>query len=370
MIIVDAHQDLAWNMLTFQRDYTRSASETRQLEAGSQVPAINGDTLLGWPEYVRGRVALVFATLFAAPVRFQQGAWDSQCYADGRQARQLYTAQLDAYDRLFDEHPEMFQLVSTQAQLGSLLNGWDESTPQSGTTAGNQRTHAVGLAILMEGAEAVGDPSELEGWWERGVRLVGPAWAGTRFCGGTNEPGPLTSEGFALLEAMAESGFGLDLSHMDERAALQALDAYPGVVLASHSNAQALLKGAEGNRHLSERVIRGLVERDAVIGVMPYNVFLKPGWKRGATRQDVTLLNLVAHIDHICQVAGDARHVAIGSDFDGGFGWQSVPAGIDTIADLQKLDPLLAERGYAEDEITAILANNWLDCLARILPAQ
>jgi len=51
MLIVDAHQDLAWNILTFDRDYTLAAVETRQRELGTSAPAHNGDTLLGWPDY-------------------------------------------------------------------------------------------------------------------------------------------------------------------------------------------------------------------------------------------------------------------------------------------------------------------------------
>ena len=66
VILVDAHQDLAWNMLSFGRDYTRPVAETRQREAGTITPGYTGDTLLGWPEYQKGRVAVVFSTLFAA----------------------------------------------------------------------------------------------------------------------------------------------------------------------------------------------------------------------------------------------------------------------------------------------------------------
>lgn len=374
MIIIDSHQDLAWNMLTFQRDYTRSANETRRLEAASQAPALVGDTLLGWPDYVRGNVALIFSTIFAAPARFRQGEWDSQCYADRREAIRLYTTQLDAYHRLVNDHSDKFRLVCTQAEAVSLVDHWDTLsavvTPESHSKDDAHPPASVGLVILMEGAEVVGEPSDLEEWWERGVRVIGPAWAGTRFCGGTNEPGPMTKEGFTLLETMAEFGFGLDLSHMDERAALQALDAYPAQVLATHSNAQALLKGMQGNRHLTDRLIRGIAERDGVIGVMPYNVFLKTGWKRGAARQEVTLRDLVGHIDYICQIAGDAHHAAIGSDFDGGFGWQSTPVEIDSIADLHKICPLLAEKGYSQDEIAGILGKNWLDRLMKILPIK
>ena len=228
--------------------------------------------------------------------------------------------------------------------------------------------HPVGLAILMEGAEGVRAPAELEAWWKRGVRLIGPAWAGNRFCGGTREPGPLTREGFALLEAMASFGFTLDLSHMDEQAALQALDEYPGKIIASHANAAALLEAADSNRFLSNRLLRGLLERGGVIGVVPYNRFLVWGWTPADGRGVVRLEDLVAQIDYICQMAGDARHTGLGSDFDGGFGLQSVPAGIDTIADLQSLVPILAEKGYTDSDIAAIMGENWLSLLRESLP--
>jgi len=151
-------------------------------------------------------------------------------------------------------------------------------------------------------------------------------------------------------------------------AALQALDTYPGAIIASHANVQSLLKGLDSNRHLSERVIHGLIERQAVIGVIPLNQFLQAGWKSGDRRVLVSLDRLIAHVDSICQIAGDAQHVALGSDFDGGFGLQNVPAEIDSIADLRKLIPMLAERGYAEDDIAAILGQNWARLLQLYLP--
>jgi membrane dipeptidase len=224
----------------------------------------------------------------------------------------------------------------------------------------------------MEGAEGVRAPAELDEWWDLGVRLIGPAWAGNRFCGGTREPGPLTKRGFALLEAMVGPrdgrAFGLDLSHMDEAAVRQALDSYPGPVFASHANAYALLKGVASNRFLSDAVIRDLTAREGVIGIVPYAGFLVPGWQRGDRRELITLAQMVAQIDHICQLAGDAAHVGLGSDFDGGLGWEQVPHELDTIADLQLLAPLLSERGYQPADVAAILGENWLRLLRRVLP--
>ncbi|MGB8212892.1 MAG: membrane dipeptidase [Anaerolineales bacterium] len=360
-LIVDAHEDIAYNMLTFGRDYTRSAAETRQIEiaSGSQAPEHAGQTLLGWPDYQRGRVAVIFSTLFATPLRRKIGDWDSQVYSDYDQARRLYRSQLDAYRALSDRTPDHFQLISTHAHLESILADWADP---------GRSSHPVGLVPLMEGAEGVRNPSELDEWWEAGLRMIGPAWAGTRFCGGTRDPGPLTDDGRALLRAMAEIGFTLDLSHMDELSARQSLDLYEGPIIASHANAAALLPGYDGNRLPPDDVLKGLVARDGIIGVVPFCLFLKADWKNGDARDDITLATLAAHVDHICQMAGDARHVGLGTDFDGGFGLEAVPVGIDTIADLQKLGPILEAKGYNETDVTAILGENWLRHLRTYLP--
>lgn len=356
-LIVDAHEDIAWNIQTFNRNYLRSVRTTRKLEAGGIAPRANGDTLLGWPEYQRGRVAVVFATLFAAPIRRREGTWDIVCYTNEQQAAYLYRQQRDIYSKLVEEYPDHFRLLTSRSQLDELLVLWNHPNPETGATESPEAP--VGLVLTMEGAEGVRDPSELEEWWNRGVRLISPAWAGTRYCGGTREPGPLTSAGYALLEAMDAQGFTLDLSHMDETAALQALDFYPGPVVVTHGNPAQMLRGSNSNRHLSDRVIAGVLDRQGMIGVVPYNVFLRAGWEKGDRRELVSLKHVAAHIDYICQQAGDAWHVGIGSDFDGGFGLQAVPPEIDSIADLQKLTPLLAEMGYTEEEIAAVLGENW-----------
>lgn len=386
-LIVDAHEDLAYNILTFGRDYSLPAKEIRRREEGTPVASFNGDTLLGYPDYLKGRIAIVFSTLFATPVRRETFPGETQAYASIEQAHEVYRGQVETYYRLADEHPDHFRLIQVQNDLHETLQAWEklrEVTPQAegeqeevSGIEGQGQSEAepsppqgppVGLVMLMEGAEGVRVPEELEEWWQLGVRVIGPAWAGTRFCGGTHEPGPLTSQGYALLEAMADIGFALDLSHMDEEAAMQSLDVYPGVIAASHANVLSLLKGLETNRHLSDRVLHGIIERDGVVGVVPCNSFLYPHWIKRDGREKVSLQRVIAHIDYICQMAGDASHAGLGTDFDGGFGVQSVPEGIDTIADLQKLVPLLGEKGYSDADIAAILGGNWIRVLRRVLP--
>jgi membrane dipeptidase len=362
-LILDSHQDIAWNMLTYGRDYTRSAHETRRLEAGTVTPALNGDCTVGWPEYQRGQVAAVFATLFATPARKKEPG-DTIFYADSQKAHRLYRDQIDVYRKLADSHPDKFRLVSSVKELDSVVEHWLQPVPVG-------EGHPLGMIYLMEGADGIRSPHELEEWYDLGLRIIGLAWAGTRYCGGTSEPGPLTEEGRNLVSAMMDYNFILDLSHMDEAAALESLERYEGPVMATHSNCAALMKGSETNRHLPDDVIRGLIERDGVIGVIPLNTFLKVGWlrKNGSRREEVSLDVLIAHIDHICQMAGDAQHAGIGSDFDGGFGWQSIPYELDTIADLQLIASKLIERGYSESDAENVLGGNWLRFLRKHLPA-
>jgi microsomal dipeptidase-like Zn-dependent dipeptidase len=73
-------------------------------------------------------------------------------------------------------------------------------------------------------------------------------------------------------------------------------------------------------------MIRALVQHDGVIGTVIFNRFLLKGWETGHPKEAATVETVVTAIDHVCQLAGDARHAGIGTDFDGGFGMKSAPA--------------------------------------------
>lgn len=361
-LLLDSHCDMAWNMLCFGRDYTRSVAETRRLEWGSQAVEANEETLIGWPEYQKGQVAVIFGTLFAAPRRYRVGTWDKLYYQTPDEAHELYRKQLDAYHALADSSPDHFRIILNRRDLQAHLKEW---------SAPGGQDHPVGIVILMEGAEGIRNPAELPEWRDGGVRLIGLSWAGTRYAGGTKEPGPLTDEGKRLVRAMADHQLILDLSHMDEPAALEAADLYDGTVAASHVNCLALLPEFPTNRHFSDAVLMRIIEHGGVIGNMPVNNFLKTGWstRNGSKRGEVPLETFINHIDHVCQLAGDSLHSAIGTDFDGGFGLQSVPPEIDTIADIQKVAPRLEARGYSVQDIENIFHGNWLRLLDHTLPA-
>jgi membrane dipeptidase len=353
MLVVDAHEDIAWNALTFGRDFTQSALAIRASEANGPRPC--GDTMLGRAEWLMGHVGIVFGTLFMAPERRKWGEWDNQCYKDARHAYQLAGAQLDYYHRLADEN-DWAVLIGDRATLDEVVATWED-----GKTLADRR---VGFVPSMEGAEAILEPAQAEEWHTRGLRIVGLAWAGTGYAGSSSEPGSLTTDGEELLEIMAGLGMILDLSHSAEEAYYQSLERYEGIVIASHSNPRRFTPSPRG---LSDEMIAMLAERGGVVGIALYNPFLKPGWRKSDGKARVTLYDVADAIDHVCQVVGSAAHVGIGSDLDGGFGVDEAPGGVDTVADLQKIGALLTERGYAPEHVADVMSGNWLRILGEAL---
>jgi membrane dipeptidase len=353
-MIVDAHEDLAWNMLNYQRDYTRSIGQTRRLEQGTATVEHNSHSLLGWPDWVEGEVGWVFATLFVTPEQKREGPWETVTYRDPEQAHQRYWHQLDLYHRLLDDHPDKFRLIDSAESLAQHQAEW----------ASGQRR--LGITLLMEGAEGIAHPQQLPEWHRRGLRVVGPAWDRTRYVGSCYTPGTWTKEGRQLLEVMAELKMVLDLSHLSEQAALEALDIYPGVIIASHANPRWLMPNASyPERFLGRETVQGLAQRGGVIGIVLYNRFLKDGWNIGDDRSLVTVDDVVAHIDAICQLLGSADHVGLGSDFDGGFGLAGVPSDLDGVGDLDKIGTALARHGYGEGDMLKVLGGNWTRIMQR-----
>jgi membrane dipeptidase len=226
----------------------------------------------------------------------------------------------------------------------------------------------IGYILSLEGADSILSPDHLHRAYQYGLRAIGPAHYGSgRHSPGTGATGGLTRLGRELLKQMQQLGIVLDATHLTDEAFWEALDLFDGPVWASHNNCRALVPG---DRQFSDRQIRALIERDAVIGVAFDAWMMHPGWVRGETTPEevgLKLERIVEHIDHICQLAGNARHCGIGSDLDGGFGREQCPADLNSIADLQRLATILDDRGYAPEDVQAIMHGNWIRRLDEIL---
>ncbi len=352
MLAIDAHLDLAWNALGWNRDLLDSVYTIRAKEMRSPGKARAKNTV-ALPELRQGRVALSFATLLARSTGQTVPHLDfgSQAQAYGAAMGQLayYRAlETDGHVRILADSPEL------RAHIAE-WEAWEAQGADSATQP------PLGFVISMEGADPIRDPAQLEEWREAGLRLLGPTHYGNgRYAGGTGIELGLSELGAPLLREMRRLGIVLDLTHLSDAAFWEAVGIYDGLVLASHNNCRALVPH---QRQFSDEQLKLIFERDGVIGAAFDVWMLKPGYMRGDSNDGVYIETVVDHIDYICQLAGNSRHAGIGSDLDGGFGREQSPCDLDTIADLQQIPAALANRGYAQTDIEDIMYGNWLRLL-------
>lgn len=353
MFTIDAHLDLSMNALEWNRDLRKPVTEIREREKGMTDKPDRGKATVSLPELRKGNTGLVVATQIAryvAPGNPLPG-WHSPQQAWAQTQGQL------AWYKAMEDAGEMIQ-ISTLAALEKHLALWNDGKPV--------QEKPVGFILSLEGADSIISIEYLERAWQYGLRAIGPAHYGPgRYANGTDSSGKMNAEGLELLRKMEELGMILDATHLCDDAFWQALDHFHGPVWASHNNCRALVNH---NRQYSDDQIRALIERDAVIGAALDAWMMVPGWMRGQSTPENMHCDLeksIDHIDHICQLAGNALHVGIGSDLDGAFGKEQCPYDLETISDLQKYPSLLSKRGYDDTAIANIMHGNWLQFLRR-----
>lgn len=350
--IVDAHLDLAYNARSGY-DPRLPLDEARASRIGQLMSARGETPTVTLPALAAGGVGLVFGTLFVLPAGAPSDL-AGETYSTPEEAHTRAWRQIDYYRSL--EADGLIRIVEGRSDVPQLVAAKNEG---KGNTP-------LGLVLLMEGADPLREPAELERWTERGLRIVGPAWNATRYCGGTGMPGGLTADGRDLMGELNRTRTSLDTSHLAEESFWQALRLYRGPVIASHSNCRRYVPT---DRQLSDDMIRAIVDRDGVIGVVLYNRFLNAEWNTGDRKSAIRLETVVRHIEYICELARDTRHVGIGSDLDGGFGREGIPAELNSCADLPLIGQALATAGWRADEVAAVLGDNWIRWLGEALPA-
>lgn len=347
MFILDVHLDLSMNALEWNRDLTRAISEIREREAGLTDKPDRAKGTVCLPEMRRGRIGLCVATQIARYVKRSNpiSGWHSPEQAWAQTQGQL------AWYRAMEERGEMVQ-VKDRAGLEKHLELWMNNPPPDAP---------VGYILSLEGADSMVTPAYVERAYAQGLRAMGPAHYGPgTYAQGTNATGGLGPRGRELLSEMERLGVILDATHLCDDSFWEALEHFHGRVWASHNNCRSLVPH---NRQFSDEQIKELIQRGAVIGGALDAWMMVPDWIRGKTTPEssgVKLSHLVNHIDHICQLAGNARHAGIGTDLDGAFGREQSPGDLDTIADLQKFVGLFRERGYKEEDIAGIMHGNFI----------
>jgi membrane dipeptidase len=354
MFIIDAHLDLAMNAMEWNRDLKKPVADLREREMDMKDKPDRGKNTVSLPALRAGRAGLVVATQIA---RFVRKGSPLPGWHSPEQAWAQTQAQL-AWYKAMESEGEMLQIKDSDA-LDKQIKLWeDESVPDNGKP--------VGFILSLEGADSLVNLSYLEKAYGYGLRALGPAHYGEgRYAGGTGTEDGFSDKGKTLLKEMDSLHMILDVTHLTDLGFSQAMNIYQGPVWASHHNCRSLVKN---QRQLTDDQIRILIERGAVIGGVMDAWMLADGWIRGISiprAMDAGLNRLIDHYDHICQIAGNANHIAIGSDLDGAFGTEQSPYDLDSIADLQKLPGLLKGRGYGETDIRLVMHGNWLRFLRK-----
>ena len=347
MWIFDAHLDLAMNAMEWNRDFTQLVSVLREREVGMIDKTDRGQGTVSLPEMRRGRVGLCVATQIARYVK--QGnrlsGWHSPEQAWAQTQGQL------AWYRAMEAQGEMVQITNA-TELSCHVELWETNPPDDAP---------IGYILSLEGADSIITPAWLEKSHAQGLRALGLSHYGPgTYAQGTASTGGLGPRGRELLAEMERLKLILDATHLCDESFTEALDVFDGPIWASHNNCRALVPN---DRQFSDEQILRLIERGAVIGGALDAWMMVPNWQRGETTpksSGVKLEHVIDHMDHICQLAGNARHIGIGTDLDGGYGREQSPGDLDTIADLQRLPALLSGRGYSEDDIAGVMHGNFL----------
>ena len=362
-LLFNAHADLAWIALAYNRDLTESISQINGREIEMKREKGWGDATSCLPEIRRGAIAVCVGTLFARAnagelPRTKEYARTDYDYRTQSMAYAIAQGQL-AYYRQLESDSEL-TIIRTARDLDE---HWQRCLISPNVDG------PIGCIIAMEGADAIVGPGQVAQWFDVGLRCVMLSHYGaSRYAVGTGDNGPLSKQGIELLKEFERFGIILDVSHLSDESYFEALDRFTGPVMASHSNCRALVPG---NRQLTDEQIRILIARDAVIGIACDAWMLVPGWQIGHSQPNgLTVSSMVDQIDHICQLAGNVRHVGIGSDVGAAYGTEQLPSDFKSIADLQKLDPLLSGRGYDDADINDIFHGNWLRFFRNSLPSS
>jgi len=347
-LIFDAHLDLAMNAIEWNRDLTQPVAELRRREAGKTDKKDRERGTVALPEMRKAGIGLCVATQIA---RIEHDAWSPVFgWRSQGQAWAMTQGQL-AWYRAMEEAGEMVQ-IRDRAGFERHLQLWSRE---------NESSLPVGYIMSLEGADSLFTPHHLERSYADGLRAIGPAHYGLGvYAFGTDAAGGFPPRGRELVREISRLGLILDVTHLADECFWEALDLHNGPLWASHQNCRVLVPHM---RQFSDEQFRALFARGAVIGCALDAWMLVPDWIRGKTTPEssgVTLQHYVDHIDHICQLAGNANHVGIGTDLDGAFGTEQTPLDLDTIADLTKVPALLSDRGYSPDEIAGILSGNFI----------
>lgn len=350
--LIDGHNDLPWALREGFGNDPHAVDLTTNLDASTSlhtdIPRLRAGGVGGqfWSVYVP-------ATLTPTEA-----------------ARETFE-QIDTVRRIVAAHPDVFELAATADDV--------------------ERIHSAGkIASLigMEGGYSIDDSlGLLREFHEAGARYITlthsktTTWADSA----TDAPkwGGLSPFGEEVVREMNRIGMMVDLSHVSEETMVDAMRVSEAPVIFSHSSARAV---TDHPRNVPDSVLRAMPEDGGVVmvtfvpgfistalgdwtrqveaeaarlGVSPNEGTPDPrllAWAEAHPRPHATIADVVAHIQHVRDVAG-IDHVGLGGDFDG---VTSLPDGVDGVDAYPRILAALMAAGWTEADIRKLAGENVL----------
>ena len=305
LFIVDAHEDIAFHLDYFERDFVNP-----EIPCMITLPGLN-----------EAGIRLVFNTIFVHPKHRPDHTVEKA------------KVQVQVYEDIYDKFGDTVTRILDKSDLESLLNN-----------------DKIGFLTLMEGADPIEEISDLKYYYERGLRVLGPAWNNRNsFASGPETDTGLSDNGRKLILEMNRLGITLDLSHLNEKCFWEAIKLTDLIPIATHSNARSL---TDHPRNLYDEQLLEISGRGGVTGIVFYNSFLKTG------DNAPTLEDIFKHADYIIELCGE-DHVGIGTDLDGGK-IEEFPEEIRQISKLPLVAEYFLEKGYSTERVKKIMGGNFL----------
>lgn len=206
-----------------------------------------------------------------------------------------------------------------------------------------------GGILAIEGGEALeGELSALKMFYDLGVRLITLTWNHANEIAdgiGESRGRGLTKFGRQVVSAMEDMGILIDVSHLSVNGFWDVVECTKHPFCASHSCVKKLCNHP---RNLDDDQIRAMIERDCVIGVNFYPLFLNNDGE--ASMDDV-----IRHIEYIVGMGGK-NCVGLGSDFDG---VEFLPDSITGAESMKGVAEALKNHGFSAKQTNKILFENF-----------
>jgi membrane dipeptidase len=276
-------------------------------------------------------------------------------YVEGNRSANRALQMIDSvYHDIIDRYPDTFVLALTAKDI---LRA--------------HREHKIAGLMGLEGGHAIEDSTRLlRDYYRLGVRYMTLTHTNTNnwadSSGDIENPAVqhhngLTPFGKDVIREMNRLGMMVDISHVADKTFYDALETSQAPLIASHSSARAVTNAP---RNMTDDMIKALAQKGGVIQINIYCRFISQkaaDAPEGAT-VSATLEDVVAHIDHVRQIAGiDA--IGLGTDFDG---ITCAPVGLDDVSMFPNLTRALLEKGYSAADIKKIYGGNTLRLMRQV----